>query len=290
MKKKVYVGLFSALLLVGSSPLVTTAEEPTDNQTSEEVVTFDSSTVKPDLGKITIIAEGTNTHETDNYSFSVPKPSELQGYKPGEVTISGYNYDEAHPDLIGGIYLDHTVKDGKYDSKLKFGVYDKGNQLEFQQGAGNMNVAEANYPGEYGLTPYIGGEMNNGGPLFDTPKGTYSAFIRLVFTNVPQPNKDGENNLVEAPKDNDLSNESSETKTENETPVKNTDTQVTADTKKSEKEFVDKVKKSGDSTEKYANNKTLPQTNQANTLLPGLMLLAFGSLTALFAKFKFSTK
>lgn len=293
MKKKVYVGLFSALLLVGGTSVYTFAEETTDEVKTEEVAKEQVDDVKPNLGKVTLIGEAFNDYEHlgGDYEFSVAKPAEFQGLKLGELKTIYYQYDPSDPNLIGFIRLYHTVFDNQYDSELYYRIYDEGNNLVFRPTKGNMNVGQEKYPGKVGPTPYLGGETNNGAPFFETPNGTYSAFVRVIFTNVPQPSEDDENNdtnnaVVEQP-ENSTNNSQNQTDT---TESKNTTDSKTNAVKQNEKEFVNNVKKTGDTSEKYADNKKLPQTSQSNTVLPGLMLLLLGSVTAVFAKFKFSTK
>lgn len=291
MKKNVYVGLFSAMLLVGGTAVTTLAEETGEDIKTEEVVQEQTNDVKPDLGKVTLIGYGTNHYDDlfGDYHFSVAKPAELQGFKLGELTLKGYHYDASNPTYIGWVSLNHTVKDGKYDSEIYFEVHDEGDSIAFKPTKGNMNVARENYPGEYGPSPFLGGEISNGAPLFETPNGTYSAFIRLIFTNVAQPGEDGQENI-----NNDAVDESSNQPDTPENPTEplgseNNPTGNKVD-KQNEKEFVENIKKDGDTSEKYADNKKLPQTSQSNTALSGLMLLLIGSATAVFAKFKFSTK
>lgn len=293
MKKKVYVGLFSALLLAGATTVTSFAEETVDEVKTEDVAQEQGNDVKPDLGRITLIGHGINHYDElfGDYHFSVAKPAELQGFKLGEVTLAHYTYDESNPTYIGWVSLNHTVKDGKYDSELYFEVHDNGDSFSFKPTKGNMNVARENYPGEYGPSPFIGGEISNGAPFFETPNGTYSAFIRLVFTNVEQPSEDGEennaNNALVEKNENPTNNNQNQNETTNSQNNANENQTVT---KQNEKDFVNNVKKTGDTSEKYADNKKLPQTSQTNTVIPGLVLLAIGSVTAIFAKFKFSTK
>ncbi|WCG23103.1 hypothetical protein PML95_02370 [Vagococcus lutrae] len=54
-----------------------------------------------------------------------------------------------------------------------------------------------------------------------------------------------------------------------------------------EKAFVEKVKNSGDKSEKYVGGDKLPQTSQSKTLVASLSVMVFSFLTALVAKFKF---
>ncbi|UUV98162.1 LPXTG cell wall anchor domain-containing protein [Vagococcus luciliae] len=311
MKKKVYIGLFSALLLVGGTSVYSLAEETTDEVKTEDVAKEQGNNVKPNLGKVTLIGYTKNEDNQDfsDYAFSVPKPAEFQGLKLGELTLVNVPYSADNKNLIGATELYHTVLDGKFDTKIRYGIYDEGDQLRFQPILGNVNVGQANYPGKVGLTPFIGGEIGNGNAFFETPNGTYSAFIRVIFTNVPQPsddeNNDTNNAVVEQP-ENSTSNSQNQTdstdakdttdnninatKQSGTTNPKNSTDNNTTPAKQNEKEFVNNIKKTGDTSEKYANNKKLPQTSQSNTVLPGLMLLLLGSVTAVFAKFKFSTK
>lgn len=312
MKNNVYIGLFSAMLLVGGTAVTTFAEETTDEVKTEDVAKEQVDDVKPNLGKVTLIGYATNEDNQDfsDYRFSVPKPAEFQGLKLGELTLVNVPYSAENKNLIGTTELYHTVLDGKFDTNIRYGIYDEGDQLVFKPILGNVNVGQANYPGKVGLTPFIGGEMGNGAPFFETPNGTYSAFIRVIFTNVPQPSEDGENNdtnnaVVEQPENttNNSQNQNdttdakdttddniNATKQSGTTNPKNSTDNNTNPAKQNEKEFVNNVKKTGDTSEKYVNNKKLPQTSQSNTVLPGLILLLLGSATAFFAKFKFSTK
>lgn len=258
---------------------------------TEKVVPEQTNDVKLDLGKVTLIDYSSNHYDDlfGDYHFSVAKPAELQGFKLGELTLKSYHYDASNSTYIAWVSLNHTVKDEKYDSEVYFEAHDESDSIAFKPTKVNMNVTRENSPGEYGPSPFLGGVINDKVPFFETPNGTYYAFIRLIFTNVAQSGENGQEHI-----NNDTVDESSNQQDTPENPTEllgseNNPTGNKVD-KQNEKEFVENIKKAGDTSEKYADNKKLPQTSQSNTALSGLMLLLIGSATAVFAKFKFSTK
>lgn len=263
MKKTLFTGLFAMMLFLSTSSVTAFADEvesltETSGNTEQEIILGDEISndqinteevivTKPTniLGKLTLIGYSTNdTGSEDDFNFTVTKPEELAKYSLGEVTMFDYQYSPEKPNTIGYISLDYSNDDPADSGRLTYEVFDNGDTLRFEYTHGNMNMGNVMSDGQTPLNPFLGGEV--AGPTFYTPDGAYDAFIRVIFTNVPQPNED------ETVADSDSAN----------TNVNN-----------NEVEFVNNIKDNGDTSEKYVSGDKLPQTSQSSTVLSGLMLL-----------------